>query len=228
MTSYEVPVCTFCISQGYLSEMSSARLDNLKIRMVNGTTDSSRVSNRLLYWKRRFARPVFLFFSCFSTLGVCSLTLPAQARDQWTLTPSIRASTVNGDISATLSFSDYEVITQLCSLVVDCHMVNGDILCFSDLDLNIINGLLLCHLKGVSVLALHEQLHGCVPVCYKFLKFPLYGTWRYLWFCQCMCLLPLPVWWSCPLGSFTRLFMIIIPSKASNARIMCGVEFWRP
>ena len=49
-------------------------------------------------------------------------------------------------------------------------------LCFTDLDLNIINGLLLCHLKGVSVLALHEQLHGCVPVCYKFLKFPLYGT----------------------------------------------------
>ena len=37
---------------------------------------------------RRFARPVFaFFFSSASTLGVCPLTLPARAREPWTLPP---------------------------------------------------------------------------------------------------------------------------------------------
>lgn len=46
-------------------------------------------ANRRLNWMRRFARPVFfLRFSCFSTLGVCPLTLPARANEPCTLPPS--------------------------------------------------------------------------------------------------------------------------------------------
>jgi hypothetical protein len=40
---------------------------------------------RLLYCRRRLARPVFCFFlGVFSTLGVWPLTFPARARDPWT------------------------------------------------------------------------------------------------------------------------------------------------
>jgi hypothetical protein len=40
------------------------------------------VTNRRLYNNRFFARPLgVFFFSCFSTLGVWDLTLPARARD---------------------------------------------------------------------------------------------------------------------------------------------------
>lgn len=52
---------------------------------------ATTLTNRLLYWKRRLARPVFFFFfSCFSTLGVCPLTLPARARDPWTLPKRVK------------------------------------------------------------------------------------------------------------------------------------------
>ena len=49
-------------------------------------------TNRALYWLRLFARPVLgFFFSWGSTLGVCPFTLPARARDPWTLPPSKRS-----------------------------------------------------------------------------------------------------------------------------------------
>lgn len=47
------------------------------------------LTKRRLYWMRRLARPVFFFFfSCFSTFGVCPLTLPARANEPWTLPPN--------------------------------------------------------------------------------------------------------------------------------------------
>lgn len=47
------------------------------------------LAKRRLNWIRLLARPVFFFlFSCFSTLGVCPLTLPARANDPCTLPPS--------------------------------------------------------------------------------------------------------------------------------------------
>ena len=47
------------------------------------------LAKRRLNWMRLFARPVFFFFfSCFSTFGVCPLTLPARANDPCTLPPS--------------------------------------------------------------------------------------------------------------------------------------------
>ena len=53
---------------------------------------ATTLTKRRLYWMRRLARPVFFFFfSCFSTLDVCPLTLPARAREPWTLPPRRRA-----------------------------------------------------------------------------------------------------------------------------------------
>lgn len=47
------------------------------------------LTNRRLYWIRLLARPVFFFFfSCFSTFGVCPLTLPARANEPCTLPPN--------------------------------------------------------------------------------------------------------------------------------------------
>jgi len=44
------------------------------------------LTKRLVYMSLFFARPFgSFFFSIFSTLGVCDLTLPARARDPWTL-----------------------------------------------------------------------------------------------------------------------------------------------
>ena len=52
---------------------------------------ATTLTKRRLYWMRRLARPVFFFFfSCFSTLDVCPLTLPARAREPWTLPPRRR------------------------------------------------------------------------------------------------------------------------------------------
>merc|ERR1711976_699232 len=46
------------------------------------------ITNRRLYWARRAARPVFFFFfSSASTFGVWPLTLPARAKEPWTLPP---------------------------------------------------------------------------------------------------------------------------------------------
>merc|ERR1719354_1397703 len=50
--------------------------------------DSTTLTNLLLYWILLLARPVFFFFfSTASTLGVWPLTLPARAREPWTLPP---------------------------------------------------------------------------------------------------------------------------------------------
>ena len=46
-------------------------------------------TNRLLYLMRLRARPLGVFFlSCFSTLAVWPFTLPARAKDPWTLPAS--------------------------------------------------------------------------------------------------------------------------------------------
>merc|ERR1719461_2276356 len=49
---------------------------------------ATTLTNLLLYWMRLLARPVFFFFfSWASTLGVCPRTLPARAKEPWTLPP---------------------------------------------------------------------------------------------------------------------------------------------
>jgi hypothetical protein len=49
-------------------------------------TPTTTFTKRRLYCSRFFARPVScFFFSCFATLGVCPRTLPARAREPWTL-----------------------------------------------------------------------------------------------------------------------------------------------
>merc|ERR1719439_53141 len=61
---------------------------------------STTLTNLLLYWILLLALPVFFFFfSCASTLGVCPLTLPARAKEPWTLPPN------NGTVKSTVRFS---------------------------------------------------------------------------------------------------------------------------
>eukprot|EP00955_Chlamydomonas_euryale_P097141 365053-Chlamydomonas_euryale.AAC.25 len=58
-------------------------------QVVEEHQNSPTLTNRLVYLMRFMARPVgFFFFSCGGTLGVWPRTLPARAREPWTLPAS--------------------------------------------------------------------------------------------------------------------------------------------
>lgn len=59
------------------------------LRLIIKPGSSPTLTKRLLYFRRLPARPQgFLLFSCLGTLGVWPRTLPARAREPWTLPTS--------------------------------------------------------------------------------------------------------------------------------------------
>jgi len=68
------------------SVVTLTKLPRNNAQLKNSEFQQGRSTHRRLYRMRFLARPLgVFFFSCLSTFGVCDLTLPARARDPWTV-----------------------------------------------------------------------------------------------------------------------------------------------